>query len=281
MPGFLDLPLELRNYVYEILLWEEVEPQFRGVMVVSEVYVKRALPMRCYRGLVQVCRQIRCEFKQAVQHMVAAKQLKYELTLTFSHGRPYFSLEWSRFPGLSPTINHLLVHVDLRTQEPFQARVLDHMVPHAHELAHLLEDSDESFAVQVFDYIAILLKTLANLLSSGDPGFNVLYAETMTLNLRTPTKASSRTSLVVHNYYTGNACRQVTVDRSEARKLHKTMSDTLKSTSRRFHAYNANDCSQLVPLIQVGALQFATEGQIWGKGNNLVLAETDFQWLRY
>ncbi|KNG44827.1 hypothetical protein DDE82_001471 [Stemphylium lycopersici] len=39
MPGFLDLPLELRNHVYEALLGEELERSFRGVMVVSEHYL--------------------------------------------------------------------------------------------------------------------------------------------------------------------------------------------------------------------------------------------------
>ncbi len=57
MTGFLDLPLELRNHVYELLLWDHLEPQFRGVMVVSEQYVKRDLPLRCYRGILRVCRQ--------------------------------------------------------------------------------------------------------------------------------------------------------------------------------------------------------------------------------
>lgn len=278
MTGFLDLPLELRNYVYEILLWEEMEPQFRGVMVVSETYVKNHLPLRCYRGLLAVCHQILCEFKQAIQHMVASKEMQYELTITFSHGRPYFSLTWLRFPGLSATVNHLLINVDLRTREPLQDRAQP-VIPHEHELVDLLEDSPESFAGQLFDYIAILLKTLANLLAIGDRNFSTLYTEVMTLNLRTPTKVVPESGPAVHNPI--GPCRRIRVDREEARTIHDIMRSTLKATSKGFKAFNASECNKLFPLIQVGTLRFANEGEVWGEGNNLVLAQDDFQWLRY
>ena len=278
MPRFLDLPLELRNYVYEVLLWDELKPQFRGVMVVSEQYVKCDLPLRCYRGILRVCRQIHCEFKQAIQHMVASKQLNYELDITFSHGRPYFSLTWIRFPSLSQTINHLFINVDLRTREPFRDGPNTPFIPHEHELSHLLEDSPESFAGQLFDYIAILLKTLATLLSHGDQNFSVLYTEGATLNFRTPTKVvvpvGSGHNLVDYS-------RRIRVDRAEARRLHDTMRNTLKATSKGFLAFNANECDRLFPLIQIGSLRFATEGEVWGEGHNLVLAHDDFQWLRY
>ncbi|KAH9864100.1 hypothetical protein J1614_010033 [Plenodomus biglobosus] len=278
MTGFLDLPLELRNYIYDLLLWQELEPLFRGVMVVSEHYVKRDLPPRCYRGLLRVSRQVCSEFRQAIQHMVASKQLQYDLNVTFSHGRPYFSITWLRFPALSPTINHLFINVDLRTREPFREGSRASLVPHEHELAHLLEDSPNSFAVQLFDYIAILLKTLANLLAQGDPHFRVIYTEMMTLNFRTPTQVVVPVSSG-HNLV--NSSRRVPVTSEEATKLHDTMRNTLKATSKGFQAFNANDCDRLVPLIQIGSLRFATEGEIWGEGHNLVLAHENFQWLRY
>jgi hypothetical protein len=266
MPGFLDLPVEIRNHVYDLLLWEELKPQSRGVMVVKEYYVKRDLPLPCYRGLLSVCRQIYFEFKQGIQHIVASKQLDYSLTTTFSHGRPFFSLEWSQFPALSPTINHLYINVDLRIREPFSGdtyRGRDSIVPHDHELAHLLEDSSESFAGQLFDYIAILLKAFANLLAAGNPDFGVLYTESMTLNLR---KATS--------------CGLPVAER-EARRMHTTMQNTLKATSKEFKAFDAEGCSSLFPLIQVGSLRFATEGQVWAEGHNLVLAYDNFKWLTY
>ncbi|KAI8935265.1 hypothetical protein NX059_007854 [Plenodomus lindquistii] len=279
MTGFLDLPLELRNYIYDLLLWQEVDPIFRGVMVVSEHYVKRDLPPRCYCGLLRVCRQVCSEFRQAIQHLVASKQLQYDLNVTFSHGRPYFSIAWLRFPALSPTINHLFINVDLRTREPFREEgSRASLIPHEHELAHLLEDSPKSFAVQLFDYIAILLKTLANLLAQGDPRFRVIYTETMTLNFRTPTTVIN---LVASGNNLVNFSRRVQVPPEEATKLHETMRNTLKATSKEFQAFNANDCDRLFPLIQIGSLRFATEGEVWGEGHNLVLAHENFQWLRY
>jgi hypothetical protein len=278
MPGFLDLPLELRNHVYELLLTGESEPQFRGVMVVSEHYVKKDLPLQSYRGLLRVCRQIYYELKRAIQHLAASKELIYELDVTFSHGRPYFSLTWTRFAALSPTINHLFINVDLRIREPFNASAIDAFVPHDHELAHLLEDAPESFAVQLFDYIAILLKTLANLLSQADSDFSVLYTEVMTINLRTPTRLLQPV-LLTHNPI--ETVRRVGVDRTEGSKLHSTMRSTLQATSKGFQAFDASWCDTLFPLIQIGSLRFATEGRVWGEGHNLVLAHDDFQWLRY
>lgn len=278
MTGFLDLPLELRNHVYELLLGEQLDPQFRGVMVVSEHYVKADLPLRCYRSLLQVNRQICHEFKQAIQHLVASKKLQYALNITFSHGRPYFSLTWTQFPALSPTINNIYINVDLRTREPFRDSPRDTLIPHDHELAQLLEDSPKSFAGQLFDYIAILLKTLATLLAVGNSHFSVLYTECLTLNLRRPTKMV-RAASIGYNAV-GYLCR-VGVDKAEARKLHDTMRNTLKATSKAFRAFNANECDRLFPLIQIGSLRFATEGEIWGEGHNLVLAHDDFQWLRY
>ncbi|KAG9189019.1 hypothetical protein G6011_05887 [Alternaria panax] len=278
MPGFLDLPLELRNHVYELLLSEELGRSFRGVMVVSEHYVRNDLPLRCYRGLLRVCRQTYGEFKQAVQHLVAAKRLNYEFDITFSHGRPYFSLSWVQFAALSPTINQLVINVDLRTREPLRDGPRESFVPHEHELAHLLEHSPTCFAKQLFDYIAIFLKTLANLLFQGNPHFSVLYTERMIINLRTPTKV---VTLGGNGHNPITLSRRLRVDQTEARKLHNTMRNTLQITSNSFKAFDANNCDQLFPLIQIGSLRFATEGQIWGEGHNLVLAHDDFQWLRY
>jgi hypothetical protein len=278
MTRFLDLPLELRNHVYELLLCEEVEHSFRGVMVVSEIYVRKDLPQRSYHGLLRTCRQIHREFKQAIQHQVASKRLNYELDITFSHGRPYFSLTWKRFAALSPTINQLFINVDLRTREPLRDGPREAFVPHEHELTHLLEHSPTCFAKQLFDYIAIFLKTLAHLLFQGNPQFSILYTENMTLNLRTPTKVVALGGSG-HNPIT--LSRRLRVDQTEARELHDTMRNTLQATSKNFQAFNANKCDQLFPLIQIGSLHFATEGDVWGEGNNLVLAHDDFQWLRY
>jgi hypothetical protein len=278
MAGFLDLPLELRNQIYGMLLEEKLDPQIRGVMAVSESYVMKDLPLRCYRGLFRVCRQVYFEVKQAIHHMAASKELNYDLTITFSHGRPYFSLTWTRFPALSHTINHLFLNIDLRIGEPFRDGPLDTMIPHEHELAHLLEVSPENFATQLFDYIAILLKTLATLLSYGSTNFRVLYTEAMTLNIRTPTRAE-----IPHGqgHDPISSCRRMLVDRTEFSKLDDTMRSTLKATSKAFRAFDANQCDSLSPLIQIGSLRFATEGDVWGEGHNLVLAHDDFQWLKY
>ncbi|KAJ4381861.1 hypothetical protein N0V86_003228 [Didymella sp. IMI 355093] len=275
MTGFLDLPLELRNYVYDLLLHENLNPSFRGVMVVSEAYVKRDLPLKSYRGLLLVCHQLYQEFKTAIQHFAASKQLNYELDITFSHGRPYFSLTWKRFIALSPIINHLFINVDLRIQEPLGAS--EH-IPHDQELAHLIENRPKSFAVQLFDYIAILLKSLFDLLLSGNPDASILYTETMTLNLRTPT----RLTLSGGSHHNPHGCsRRIPVDKSEAAKLWGTMRNTLQATSKDFQAFEARKCEELFPRIQIGCLRFATEDRIWGEGHNLILAERDFMWLKY
>lgn len=275
MTGFLDLPIELRNYVYDLLLNEDLKPSFRGVMVVSEAYVKRDLPLTSYRGLLPVCHQLYQEFKTAIQHFATSKQLNYELDITFSHGRPYFSLTWKRFIALSPIINHLLINVDLRIQEPLGAS--EH-VPHDHELALLIEDLPESFAVQLFDYIAILLKSLFDLLLSGNSNASVLYTESMTLNLRTPT----RLTLSGGSHHNPHGCsRRIPVVKSEAAKLWGTMRNTLQETSKGFQAFEARKCEDLFPRIQIGCLRFATEDCVWGEGHNLILAERDFMWLKY
>lgn len=274
MAGFLDLPLELRNQVYEYLLYEPFEPRFRGVMVVQEKYIKEHLPLRSYFGLLSVSRQVNYEFKEAIRHMNAAKQLIYELDITFSHGRPYFSLTWRNFPALSPVINTITINVDLRLREPFTEGIASVAVPHEHELVHLLDDGPGSFASQLFDYIAILLKTLAHLLSHGNPNFSLLYTEAITLNLRRPTQTVSSMS------YNGPT-RRVKIDKEEAVRLDETMRNTLKANAKAFKAYDAKECDKLFPLIQIGSLRFATEGMIWGEGHNLVLANDDFQWLRY
>ncbi|CAO2655980.1 Nn.00g047830.m01.CDS01 [Neocucurbitaria sp. VM-36] len=152
-------------------------------------------------------------------------------------------------------------------------------MPDEHELTHLLEDSPKSFAGQLFDYMAILFKTLADLLSYGNPNFSVLYTEVVTLNLRTPTKVITPLREGLHNI--ASYGRRIRVDRVAAQTLHDTMRKTLKATSQRFRPLNANECDRLFPLIQIGSLRFATEGQVWGEGHNLVLAHDDFQWLRY
>ena len=276
MTGFLNLPLELRNNVYDLLLHENLTPSFRGVMVVSEAYVKRDLPLKSYRGLLLVCRQTYQEFKNAIQHLAASKKLNYELDITFSHGRPYFSLTWQSFAALSPTINHLLINVDLRIQEPLGT--FSTSIPHDHELAHLLEDFSKSFAVQLFDYIAILLKSLFNLLLSGNLATSILYTESMTLNLRTPT----RLTLSGGSHHNPHGCsRRIPVCKYEVSKLWATMRNTLQETSKRFQAFEARKCEGLFPRIQIGCLKFATENRVWGEGHNLILAERDFMWLKY
>ena len=276
MTGFLDLPLELRNYVYDLLLHEDLKPSFRGVMVVSAAYVKRDLPLKSYGGLLLVCHQLYQEFKTAIQHFAASKQLSYEMDITFSHGRPYFSLTWIRFVALSPIVNHLLINVDLRIQEPFSG-ASEH-TPNDQELSLLIEDRPKSFAVQLFDYIAILLKSLFDLLLAGNPNASILYTESMTLNLRMPTRLlTSRGS-----HHNPHGCsRRIPVDKSEAAKLWGTMRNTLQATSKDFQAFEARKCEQLFPRIQIGCLRFATEGCIWGEGHNLILAERDFMWLKY
>ncbi|KAF2874429.1 hypothetical protein BDV95DRAFT_627110 [Massariosphaeria phaeospora] len=195
-------------------------------MVVSETYVKYHLPLRCYRGLLQVYRRTYHEYKRLIQHKAAAKQLAYELDITFSHGRPYFSLTWVLFPGLSPRINAMSINIDLRVREPFRDGRSDVSIPHDHELLHLREDSPDNFAEQLFDYLAILLKI-------------------------------------------------------EARGIHTTMQNTLRTNAKTLDAYDAKECSKLCPLIQIGSLQFATEGKVWGEGHNMVLADTDFKWLQF
>jgi len=274
MVTFLSLPLEVRNRIYDLILLEALEPQCRAVMVVSETYIKHQLPELPYRGLLRTCRQIHHELKSAIRHLAAARHLSYELDITFSHGRPYFSLTWISFPALSPHVPSIVVNIDLRVREPFFYE-RQFQSPHDHELAHLIEDAPESFAEQLFDYIAILLKTLANLLAAGNPSFSLLYTEILILNFRTPT------TLVPGLEVPQAEKRRIKVDRGEARRLLDTMRNTLKANANAFQAFDANDCGELSPLIQIGSLKFATEGAVWGEGHNMILAHDDFQWLRY
>lgn len=274
MSGFLDLPLEIRNHVYDLLLREEVQSQFCAVMAVSEPYIQERLPLRSYRGLLRTCRKTYFEFKQAIQHLAASKQLDYELNITFSHGRPYFALTWVWFPGLSSTINSLVVNVNLRIREPFYYEG-QFQSPHDHELNHLIEHVAGSFADQLFDYIAILLKTLAKLLSHANKNFNLLYTESLTLNFHTPT------TMVRGLEIPRAEQRRVNVDAEEADLLLETMRNTLKATAKGFLGFDARKCGSLSPLIQIGSLKFATEGLVWGEGHNMILAHNDFQWLQY
>ncbi|KAF1977381.1 hypothetical protein BU23DRAFT_550701 [Bimuria novae-zelandiae CBS 107.79] len=279
MTGLLDLPLEVRNVVYEFLLGETLAPHSRAMMVVSENYIKERLPLRNYRGLLRTCRKTYLELKQAIQHLAASKQLRYELDITFSHGRPYFAMTWVRFPALCATINSLVINVDLRIREPFNYHG-QFQAPHDHLLAHLIEDlgdddGPKSFAKQLFDYIAILLKTLAKLLSHGNTQFNLLYTEHLVLNFRTPT------TMVTGLEVPRAEQRRVKVDPEEADDILDTMQATIKSNAKAFGAFDASQCGVLSPLIQIGSLQFATEGVVWGEGHNLILAQDDFQWLQY
>ncbi|OAK96148.1 hypothetical protein IQ06DRAFT_282644 [Phaeosphaeriaceae sp. SRC1lsM3a] len=285
MPGLLDLPVEVRNYVYEYLLAEDVVPKARGVMVVTETLVKHDLPLRCYRGILPACRQLNAEVKRAIQHIVVLKQLNYDLNIVFSHGRPFFSLTWLRFPGLSPTINNINIDVDLRTQEPLASSSYPlpyetSTVPDEHELALLIEEMPNNFAIQLFLYIRTLLTSIAKLLSSGSPDFRILYTECITLNLRTPTEASGPPG---HSDNPYSSCRRVPVGQEEAQELLDTMLDTLKATSAWFPAWNASECDALSPLIQIGSLRFMTEGVLCAEGYNLVLPchVQQFHWLRY
>jgi hypothetical protein len=280
MPTLLDIPVELRSQIYDILLSKPLTPQSRGVIAITEPYVIRDLPLLSYLGLLRTCRQLYHEFKRAIQHAAAAKTLTYAATMTFSHGRPFFSLVWNAFPALYATITCIRVNVDLRTQEPLtDPRSQDPIVPDEHELALLIEEMPNNFAEQVFGYIAVLLKALARLLAHGDDRFRVLYTECITLNLRTPTEAV----LPAGHINSIHHCSRVPVDREEARELHDTMQDTLKATSRWFEAFDAEDCGMLAPLIQVGVLRFETEGEVWAEGHNLVLPghKKRFHWLLY
>ncbi|KAF2193411.1 hypothetical protein K469DRAFT_712160 [Zopfia rhizophila CBS 207.26] len=274
MVGLLDLPLELRNLIYDILLYEPLEPRPRGVLTIYERGVKDYLPLQCYRGLLRVNHQIYREFKEAIRHLSSSKQINYLLDFAFIHGRPFFSLTWIHFPALSPLINSITINIDLKVRDPFSSRVENRYFPSEWELDELLEDNPKSFASQLFDYAAILLKSLAGLLSYGDPGFNLLYIEAMTLNLRRPTcPYESRDG--------PNYSRRQPVAEAEAKALGQTMRETLKDNAKGFSPFAATDCFKLSPLIQIGALKFASEGQLWGEGHNMVLAGDDFRWLHY
>ncbi|KAF2690088.1 hypothetical protein K458DRAFT_439181 [Lentithecium fluviatile CBS 122367] len=227
MTRFLDISLELRNHVYDLLITTFFE------------------------------------LKQAIRHLAVAKQLAYELHITFSHGRPYFSLTWVRLPALLQTINFMIINVDLRVCEPWNGLYDGDTVPHDYKQDHLLEDSPDSFARQLFDYIALLLKAPASLLSNGDSTFRVLFVETMILNFRTPTTLAS--SLAISN----TQRRRVRIKPEETLKLHDTMRHTLKANAKAFLSFDAAECGNLSPLIQIGSLCFATE------------AHDDFQWLCY
>lgn len=304
MPGLLDLPIELRNRVYEYLFCEQLEPRPRGVMVVSEDFVQKHLPFLCYRGLLRACRQLRYEVKEAIRHKSVTNQINYELDLAFSHGRPYFSLIWRKFPGLSPIINSITVNVDLHLREPFAFAGPGVTVPDDHELVHLIfEDGNENFSRHSFHYIDALLRSLVRLMSQGDPGFRLLYTEAITLNLRRPTHTvyeQLAAGAVPLGYGVGaSEPRRVVVDPIEAEIMDNTMRNALKESVKAFKAFPAYKVDSLNPLIQIGSLRFATEGAIWGEGHNLILRKskasssvpyppTDdepkplgFQWLQY
>ena len=67
MTGFLDLPLELRNHAYELLLGEELEHYFCGVMVVSENYVRTIYHFIVTAAFCAYADKY-WELKQVVQH---------------------------------------------------------------------------------------------------------------------------------------------------------------------------------------------------------------------
>ncbi|PVI04152.1 hypothetical protein DM02DRAFT_519250 [Periconia macrospinosa] len=208
--------------------------------------------------------------------MAASKELNYEMDLLFSHGRPFFSLTWKKFPALSSVVNSVLFNIDLRVRDPYRGGEDSGPRPRTRELALLLEDPKTCFAGSLFDYAAILFKSISNLLSNGDPAFRVLYMESLILNFRTPTTivpGLSRTAIT--------PTRRVPVEPEEAKKLLDTMRGTLQANVKAFKAFDAANCGELFPLIQIGRLQFATEGYVWGEGHNMILAHDDFQWLRY
>ncbi|KAF2020847.1 hypothetical protein BU24DRAFT_403916 [Aaosphaeria arxii CBS 175.79] len=244
-------------------------------MLVTAKYVREHLPLRCYRGLLRACHQTYREVKQAIQHMHASKQLNYELSIAFSHGRPFFSLTWLRFPALSSVINNLVINVDLRLREPFSEAGTTPSMPADSDLLSLLEDNDLGFASHVFDYLAVLLKTLADLMFYRDPDSAVLYVEAVTLNLTRPTQMVSS----IHG--TDVRSRRVLVDREEAHGLDETMRTTLRTNVQGFGAFDASKCNTLTPLIQIGTLRFASDCTVWGKGHNLVIADKNFAWLKY
>jgi hypothetical protein len=208
--------------------------------------------------------------------MSSKQQLLYGLDIVFSHGRPYFSLTWLQFPALSPVINSMTVNVHLRLREPF-SEVEGPTVPHEHELEHLIDYSPGSFARQLFDYIAILLKVLAGLMAQGNATFSLMYIEALTLNLGWPTQVVPDSV----QYLATLQPRRGKVGESEGRRIEAKMRNTLRNNVKAFAAFDAKDCSMLSPHIQIGSLRFATEGVVWGEGYNLVLADSDFKWLRY
>ena len=113
MPHFLDIPLEIRDHVYEILLAEPLEPRPRAVMLTNGRFITDDILLRNYRGLLSACQQTNREVKMAIQFLVTTKRLNYFINMAFSHKVPSPTLTWLHFPALSPTINHLCINIDL------------------------------------------------------------------------------------------------------------------------------------------------------------------------
>ncbi|KAF1997377.1 hypothetical protein P154DRAFT_283241 [Amniculicola lignicola CBS 123094] len=276
MSCFLDLPGEVRDQIYAYFLQEPVQPRYHGVMIISERYVKFHLPLRPYWALLRTCRQMERDLWESIRHLTAKNEMNYLLNLTFSHGWPYFGLNWVEFPALSPLVNSITVNVDLRLREPFREAHVE-TIPHEHELTHLLGQEPGNIVEQLFDYLAMLLKTLARLMLNRNTGSGQLYTELITLNFRTPTVLVSPNSMSL----VLRVQQRAPVAKEEAKEFDRMVRGTLKATVRKFGAFDARNCGTLFPLIQIGSLRFATEGQVWGQGNNMVLAEDDFQWLHY
>ncbi|KAF2116108.1 hypothetical protein BDV96DRAFT_491960 [Lophiotrema nucula] len=283
MPGLLDIPLELRNHVYEYLLAQDFIPQPRGVICLNERYIKSYFPPQCYRGLLHVCRQTYHEFKAAIQHEADANRLHYELTVEFNHGRPYYSLTWIRFPGLSPTINSLTINVDLHLREPYG----DGSEPGNADFMKLLEQPGRAnFAERLLDsHLPVLLSTLSGLLHDGLMKERVLYVENLTINLKWPTQyagtiGSSLVNPRGREYQVTSG--RVRVGEKEAKELDITMRRSLSLTVADFGAHVVV-LEHRAPekLVQIGCLRLATEGDVWATGNNLDLRDDKFGWLRY
>ncbi|KAF2264689.1 hypothetical protein CC78DRAFT_224691 [Lojkania enalia] len=275
MAGFLDLSLELRNQIYEYFLYEPLEPKSQGSITIYAGFVRYHLPNRPIRHLLQVNRQIYSEIKDLSGHLHAASQLVYELDTTFYHGRPYFSLEWHRFPALHPIINAININVDLRLREPRD--MIESRIPSEQELDQLL--GPNGFAKQLFNYISILLRTLVHLQSQADPAFRLLFAEAININLRRPTAPCIRPP---SNSIERTEPERRPINIEEATRLLTTMRETLNATVKTFKAYDSRECDKLLPLIQIGALRFMTGGVVLGEGCNLVLVgKSDFRWLVY
>lgn len=164
MPHFLEIPLEIRDHVYKILLAEPLEPRPRTVMPTNERFITDDIPLRNYRGLLSTCQQTHRKVKNAIQFLATTRRLNYFINMAFSHKVPYPTLTWLHFPTLSPTINPLCINIDLADSPQ-----LGHILAVTVADCPLLDGETSNFAWRTFNYVAELLKALAILLKHGNP----------------------------------------------------------------------------------------------------------------